>query len=205
MPYKFTLPSLDYSYDALEPYIDAQTMQIHYEKHHQAYIDELNKALEPYPSLHQKSVQDLLMSLSKLPEAIQTTVRNNGGGHINHTLFWKWMKPQGGGEPRGEIGKAIKQKFESFSSFQALFSLAAKKQFGSGWAWLVINHAGDLEVISTANQDSPLLNNIMPLLGIDVWEHAYYLKYHNKRVDYIAAWWNTINWAIIEEFYRQQA
>jgi Fe-Mn family superoxide dismutase len=202
MPYKFVLPPLEYAYDALEPYIDARTMQIHYEKHHQAYIDQLNEAIAPYPDLHNKSIEVLLSSLETLPEAIRTAVQNNGGGHANHSLFWKWMKPKGGGEPRGNIADALKKRFDSFSSFQNTFSTAAKKRFGSGWAWLVANHSGDLEVISTANQDSPLLQQMTPLLGIDVWEHAYYLKYQNKRVDYVAAWWHTLDWSLVDERYQ---
>jgi len=201
MHYKFTLPKLHYAYDALEPYIDAATMQIHYEKHHQDYVTNLNKALEGHPELHQKSLEELLAHIKTLPEAIRTAIQNYGGGHANHSLFWLFMKRGGGGEPRGDIGSAISQQFGSFSAFQEKMNNTAKTRFGSGWAWLIMNQMGTLEVISTPNQDSPSMVGAQPLLGIDVWEHAYYLKYQNKRIDYVQAWWNTVDWSYVEDRY----
>lgn len=199
MPY--SLPSLTYDYGALEPYIDALTMEIHHAKHHQAYIDNLNKALAPYPQLQHVPLHELLASLERVPEEIRTAVRNNGGGHANHTLFWLWMKKNGGGAPRGKVADAIAQRFGTFEQFQNEFSTAARTQFGSGWAWLVVNKAGDLQVVASANQDTPVSTGSTPLLGLDVWEHAYYLKYQNKRLDYITAWWHVINWEMVEELY----
>jgi len=193
-PVGFTLPKLPYAYDALEPHIDARTMEIHHTKHHQAYLDNLNKALKDQPALQGKSLEDLLKNLASLPEAIRTTVRNNGGGHHNHSLFWTWMSPTGGGEPQGPGAEALKKKFGSIAEFKKVFAEAGMKRFGSGWAWLVRTKAGELDVISTANQDSPLSDGHTPLLGVDVWEHAYYLKYQNRRADYLAAWWNVVNW-----------
>jgi Fe-Mn family superoxide dismutase len=198
----YTLPKLLYAYDALEPYIDARTMEIHYTKHHQAYIDNLNKALDQYPELYKKKLENLLANLAALPEAIRTAVQNNGGGHENHSFFWLLMKKNGGGEPRGEIGNAIKKTFGSFDAFQEQFNNAAKTRFGSGWAWLSLDKNGKLVVSSTANQDTPISQGMKPIMGLDVWEHAYYLKYQNKRPDYINAWWNVINWDFIEETYK---
>lgn len=199
--YPFTLPKLGYAYNALEPYIDAQTMEIHYTKHHQKYVDELNKALKEYPELHKKSVEELLHNLEALPVAVRTAIRNNGGGHYNHTFFWNSMAPQAGGEPTGVLKKAIDDHFGSFAAFKEQFSKAAQKVFGSGWAWLCVNKGGMLEIISSANQDCPLSQGYIPLLGLDVWEHAYYLKYHNLRPDYIDAWWHVVNWKVVENNY----
>jgi Fe-Mn family superoxide dismutase len=188
-----SLPKLPYAYDALEPHIDARTMTIHHTKHHQAYIDKLNAALEGYPDMAEKPVEDLLRRLSSLPESIRSAIQNQGGGHANHSSFWKWMGPGKGGAPSGKLAEAINGKFNSFANFKEAFGTAAANRFGSGWAWLVISPAG-LEVISTANQDSPLSLGKTPLLGIDVWEHAYYLNYQNRRADYVKAWWNVVNW-----------
>ena len=190
----FTLAPLPYAYDALEPHLDARTMEIHHAKHHQAYITNLNKALEGHPDLQKKSVEELLRGLPSVPEAIRTAVRNNAGGDANHTLFWSVMKPNGGGEPTGPLAEGIAKKFGGFAKFKEQFTEAAMKRFGSGWAWLVKDKTGELAVVSTANQDSPLSDGQMPLLGLDVWEHAYYLKYQNRRVEYVAAWWNVVNW-----------
>ena len=191
MPHQ--LPSLPYAIDALEPHIDAQTMQIHHGKHHQAYVNNLNAALDKHPDLHQKSLEDLLRDITKVPEDIRTAVRNHGGGHHNHSLFWPIMSPQGGGEPKGKLADAIKKTFGDFAKFKETLSAAAIGRFGSGWGWLAIA-GGKLEVSSTANQDSPLMEGKTPILGLDVWEHAYYLKYQNRRPDYVAAWWNVVNW-----------
>ncbi len=190
----YELPPLPYPYDALEPHIDEQTMRIHHDKHHAAYINNVNSALEGYPELAEKSVEDLLKDLDAIPEAIRTAVRNNGGGHANHTLFWVVMSPSGGGMPGGALASAINQAFGSFDAFKNQFSTAAATRFGSGWAWLVVGPGGSLSVTSTPNQDTPLSEGLTPILGIDVWEHAYYLKYQNRRADYIAAWWNVVNW-----------
>lgn len=192
-PIGFTLPKLPYPYDALEPHLDARTMEIHHAKHHQAYVDGLNKALKDFPTLQTKSVEELLRSFHSLPEAVRTAVRNHGGGHHNHSLFWNWMSPHGG-EPTGALAQALEKKFGSIAEFKKQLADAGLKRFGSGWAWLVRTQTGDLEVISTANQDSPLMDGHTPLLGVDVWEHAYYLKYQNRRADYLAAWWNVVNW-----------
>jgi Fe-Mn family superoxide dismutase len=189
-----TLPDLPYPHDALEPYIDSRTMQIHHGKHHQAYIDKLNAALEGHPELQQKSVEDLLRDIKSVPEAIRTTVRNNGGGHANHSLFWPLLSPNGGGEPGGEVAEAINGAFGSFATFKEKFAAAAVGQFGSGWAWLGLTQDGSLHVHGTPNQDSPLMEGHRPILGLDVWEHAYYLKYQNKRAEYVDAWWNVVNW-----------
>jgi superoxide dismutase, Fe-Mn family len=199
---KFILPSLPYEYGALEPYIDAQTMEIHHSKHHQKYVDELNNALEKHPEIKVDSVGSLLVDLAALPADIRTEVRNNGGGHFNHSLFWQIMKKNAGGEPNGLLAEEIKNSFGTFAAFQDIFNTHAKKVFGSGWAWLSVDKAGKLIVTSLANQDSPLSHDAVPIMGLDVWEHAYYLKYHNKRPDYIAAWWHVINWDMIEENYR---
>jgi Fe-Mn family superoxide dismutase len=169
-------------------------MEIHYTKHHQAYLDNLNKALKDQPALQAKSLEDLLKDLASVPEGIRTTVRNNGGGHYNHSLFWTWMSPTGGGDPKGPLADALVKKFGGIAEFKKQFADAAMKRFGSGWAWLVRTKAGDLEITSTANQDSPVFEGHTPLLGVDVWEHAYYLKYQNRRADYLAAWWNVVNW-----------
>ncbi len=190
----FTLPQLPYSYTVLEPHIDALTMEIHHTKHHQAYVDNLNKALTDYPDLQAKSAEDLLKDLNSVPEAIRTAVKNHGGGHANHSLFWQLMKPQGGGEPTGKIADALNSAFGNFTKFKDALTQTGMTRFGSGWAWLVKNSTGKLQVISTANQDSPLTDGLTPLLVVDVWEHAYYLKYQNRRADYLAAWWNVINW-----------
>jgi superoxide dismutase, Fe-Mn family len=199
---QLTLPSLPYDYGALEPYIDAQTMEIHHTKHHQAYINNLIAALEKHPELDSPSVEDLLEDLSSVPEDIRTAVRNNGGGHFNHSLFWQIMKKNGGGEPNGKLAQEIQKTFGSFAQFQDMFNDTAKKVFGSGWAWLSVDGNGKLIVTGLPNQDSPLSYNALPIMGLDVWEHAYYLKYQNKRPDYISAWWHVINWDMVEENYR---
>ena len=195
-----TLPALPYAFDALEPYIDAKTMEIHHDKHHNAYVTNLNKALEGHADLQNLSVEQLLAQINKVPEAIRTTVRNNGGGHMNHSMFWKIMKKGGGGEPDGAVGDAIKSAFGSFAGFKTKFNQAATTRFGSGWAWLLVRD-GKVAVESTANQDNPIMEGGKAFLGLDVWEHAYYLKYQNKRPDYIEAWWNTINWTQVNENY----
>lgn len=190
----FQLPELDYPYDALEPYIDARTMEIHHTKHHQGYVNNTNAALEKYSDLQSKSVEQLLSDLSVLPEDVRTALRNNAGGHANHSLFWRVMAPDAGGEPSGALADAIRTAFNDFDSFKDVFSKAAATRFGSGWAWLVIDGSGGLQVRSTANQDSPISDGLKPILGLDVWEHAYYLKYQNRRPDYVVAWWNVVNW-----------
>ena len=196
------LPSLPYAFDALEPHIDAQTMQIHHGKHHQAYINNLNAALEAHPDLQAKSVEDLIKDLNALPEAIRTAVRNNGGGHANHSLFWTLMAPNAGGPPNGKIADVIANQFGGFDSFKEQFAKAATTRFGSGWAWLV-SSSGKLAIESTANQDSPIMEGKKPILGLDVWEHAYYLKYQNRRPDYLKAWWNVINWDAVAARYER--
>jgi Fe-Mn family superoxide dismutase len=190
----FECPPLPYAYDALEPHIDKMTMEIHHDKHHQGYVNNLNKALDGHPDLLKLSVEDLLKDLNKVPENIRTAVRNNGGGHANHSLFWPSMSPKGGGEAKGKLGDEIKKVFGSYDAFKEQFSTAAATRFGSGWAWLSLDRSGKLVVSSTPNQDSPLSEGMTPLLGLDVWEHAYYLKYQNRRADYIAAWWNLVKW-----------
>ena len=189
-----TLPPLPYDFAALEPHIDAQTMQIHHGKHHQAYVNNLNAALDKHPELHQKGLEDLLRGINTVPEDIRTAVRNNGGGHHNHSLFWTWMTPKGGGEPTGALADALKTTFGDFTKFKEAMNAAGVGRFGSGWAWLAWSNR-KLEVYSTANQDSPLMEGKTPIMGVDVWEHAYYLKYQNRRPDYLAAWWNVVNWA----------
>jgi len=190
----YTLPPLPYSFDALEPYIDAKTMEIHHDKHHNAYVTNVNKALESAPDLAKLSIEELCAQIGKVPEAIRTAVRNNGGGHLNHSMFWKLMKKGGGGEPSGDLGGAINTAFGSFADFKTKFAAAGTGRFGSGWAWLLIRD-GKLVVESTANQDNPIMDGGKPVLGLDVWEHAYYLKYQNRRPDYIEAWWSVVNWA----------
>ncbi len=195
----FSLPPLPYPYDALEPHIDKLTMEIHHTKHHAGYVNNLNKALESAPELANKSLEELLANHCALvPESIRTAVRNHGGGHINHSFFWEIMGPNAGGQPSGKIAEAITQTFGSFEKFKEKFTEAALGRFGSGWAWLVLTPDRKLEVYSTANQDSPLMEGKIPILGIDVWEHAYYLKYQYRRADYVQAWWNVVNWAAVE-------
>ncbi len=194
-----TLPKLPYGYDALEPYIDAKTMEIHHSKHHQAYIDNLNKAIAGKANLESKSVEDLISSLSAVPEDIRGAVRNNGGGHANHSFFWKLLAAKAGGEPTGTLAGAITKEFGSFAALKEKFETAAKTRFGSGWAWLAADKSGKLEVFSTANQDSPLMEMKKPVIGLDVWEHAYYLKYQNRRPEYVTAFWNVINWKVADE------
>ncbi len=198
----FTLPRLPYDFDALEPYIDARTMEIHYTKHHQAYVNNLNAAVEKYPELLKKTVVELITDIPALPEDVRTAIRNNGGGHYNHSLFWEWMA-KGAGVPKGKVVKEIIKQFGSYDEFKEQFTKAAKTQFGSGWAWLVLNKAGNLEITQSADQDAPITEGYTPILGIDVWEHAYYLKYQNRRVDYIAAWWEVVNWDHVEDLYRK--
>ena len=194
----YTVPPLPYAFDALEPYIDAKTMEIHHDKHHGAYVKNLNAALEGHADLSKLSVEELISKIDSVPENIRTAVRNNGGGHANHSLFWKIMKKGGGGEPKGEIADAIKATFGSFNEFKAKFNDAATKRFGSGWAWLQVK-GGKLGIESTPNQDNPLMSGAKPVMGIDVWEHAYYLKYQNRRPEYIEAWWNVVNWEQINQ------
>jgi Fe-Mn family superoxide dismutase len=189
------LPALPYAHDALEPSIDTMTMQIHHGKHHAAYVTNLNKALESAPNLQSLAVEDLLKNLSKVPDNIRQAVINNGGGHYNHTMFWTIMGPHAGGAPTGELASAISSAFGSLDGFKEKINNAGLTRFGSGWAWLVFNKDGKLEVLSTANQDCPLSNGMQPIMGVDVWEHAYYLKYQNRRADYLSAWWNVVNWA----------
>ena len=197
------VPALPYDYAALEPYIDEKTMHLHHDMHHAAYVKNLNTALEKHPNLQSKSAEDLLRDLTAVPEDIRTAVRNNGGGHVNHTMFWQIMKPKGGGDPTGAIAEAITKSFGSFKDFQAKFNDAGTKQFGSGWAWLVGNKNGELQVMSTANQDNPMSQGLFPILGNDVWEHAYYLKYNNRRPEYLQAWWNVVNWDEINKRFAQ--
>ncbi|HWJ16780.1 MAG TPA: superoxide dismutase [Gemmatimonadaceae bacterium] len=197
----FTLPALPYAYDALEPHIDARTMEIHHTKHHQAYVNNLNAAIEKAPELQGKSLDDLMRSVNSVPEAVRTAVRNNGGGHWNHSVFWELMAPGKGGEPTGGLADAIKQAFGDFSKFKEQFTAAATGRFGSGWAWLV-NDGGKLSITSTPNQDNPLMDGKRGILGLDVWEHAYYLKYQNRRPEYITAWWNVVNWDAVASRFR---
>jgi superoxide dismutase, Fe-Mn family len=203
----YELPKLPYAYDALEPHIDARTMEIHYTKHHQAYITNVNNAIKGKPDLEKKSVEDLISDLNSVPEDIRAAVRNNGGGHANHSFFWKIMGPNAGGEPKGKLADDIKSTFGGFDQFKEKFADAAVKRFGSGWAWLIKNKGGKLEIVSTANQDSPLMGKAvsgaegLPILGVDVWEHAYYLNYQNRRPDYIKAWWNVVNWDAVAKNY----
>jgi len=197
---KHELPALPYPFDALEPHIDAQTMEIHHDRHHATYVNNLNAALEKHPELFDKSLDELLSNLDSVPEDIRTAVRNNGGGHANHTLFWEILSKNGGGAPSGELADAINSAFGSFEKFKEEFTKAATTRFGSGWAWLVVDN-GKLSVTSTPNQDSPIMEGKTPILGLDVWEHAYYLKYQNKRPDYINAFWNVVNWDEVAKRY----
>lgn len=196
----YELPELPYAYDALEPHIDKETMNIHHTKHHNTYVTNVNAALEGHADLASKSVEELISDLNAVPEDIRTAVRNNGGGHANHSLFWQLLSPNGGGTPSGALAEAIDSKFGSFDEFKTKFENAGKTRFGSGWAWLVLSN-GELEVTSSANQDSPLMDGKTPILGVDVWEHAYYLKYQNKRPDYLAAFWNVVNWDEVSKRY----
>ncbi|MDO8574411.1 MAG: superoxide dismutase [bacterium] len=198
-----SLPKLPYAYDALEPYIDAKTMEIHHTKHHQGYVDKLNAALEKFPQFSDETTDNLVKGLANLPEEIRITIRNNAGGHYNHSMFWKLMEPKGGGEPAGKIAQAINKTFASFEKFKEVFTYTAANRFGSGWAWLSVTNLGGLEISSTANQDNPTMEGKTPILGLDVWEHAYYLKYQNKRPDYIEAWWHVVNWERVEENYNE--
>lgn len=197
MPHE--LPTLPYSFDALEPHIDARTMEIHHGKHHATYVTKLNAALEKHPELQKKSIEDLLSGINSIPDDIRNAVRNNGGGHLNHSIFWKIMKKGGGGEPAGALGNAIKGTFGGFDAFKQKLTDAAVNRFGSGWSWLCMDQGGRLMVKDYPNQDNPIMEGLKPIMGVDVWEHAYYLKYQNRRPDYLAAWWNTINWAEVED------
>jgi Fe-Mn family superoxide dismutase len=198
----FTLPPLPYDFAALEPHIDARTMEIHHGKHHQTYVNNLNAAIEKAPELAKKSLDDLMRNVSTLPEAVRTPIRNNGGGHWNHSMFWQIMAPKAGGEPGGKLGQALKSTFGDFAKFREQFSAAGVGRFGSGWAWL-INTGGKLSITSTPNQDNPLMEGQKAIMGLDVWEHAYYLKYQNRRPDYIQAWWNVVNWTEVEKRFSQ--
>lgn len=197
---KHELPPLPYPYEALEPHIDTQTMQIHHDKHHAAYVNNLNTALEKYPDLQNKSAEELIKDLNSVPEDIRAAVRNNGGGHVNHTMFWEIMGPGSGGAPSGALGDAINKAFGSFDALKEAVNKAGVGRFGSGWSWLVVA-GGELKVVSTPNQDNPISDGQTPILGVDVWEHAYYLKYQNRRPDYLAAWWNAVNWAEVAKRY----
>jgi Fe-Mn family superoxide dismutase len=197
----YELPPLSYPFDALEPHIDAKTMEIHHDKHHQAYVTNANNALKDYPQLAAKPVEELIANLSAVPEAIRTAVRNNAGGHANHSFFWLIIGPNAGGSPKGKLADAIASTFGSFDQFKEKFQAAGAGRFGSGWAWLVVNKAGGLEISSTPNQDSPIMEGIKPLLGVDVWEHAYYLKYQNRRPDYLKAVWNVVNWDAVAKHF----
>jgi superoxide dismutase, Fe-Mn family len=199
----FTLPKLPYAFDALEPHIDARTMEIHHDRHHAAYVNNLNTALKDYPALQGREVTDLLVRLKDVPEAIRTTVRNNAGGHLNHAIFWATMGPTGGGAPVGALAQAIATTFGDFASLKQRLNDAAARQFGSGWAWLVLDGANKLQVVARPNQDAPAMDGLHALVGVDVWEHAYYLKYQNRRADYLAAWWNTVNWEAVSLRYEQ--
>jgi superoxide dismutase, Fe-Mn family len=194
----FELPALPYPFNALEPHIDAQTMEIHHDRHHATYVNNVNGALEKHPELGQKTIEQLLSDLNSVPEDVRTVVRNNGGGHFNHSIFWTLMGPNAGGEPTGKVAEAINQAFGDFATFKDTLSKAAIGQFGSGWGWAYLA-GGKLQVKGFPNQDNPIMEGGIPILGVDVWEHAYYLKYQNKRPDYVAAWWNTVNWRAVEE------
>ena len=194
----FELPALPYPFDALDPHIDAQTMEIHHDRHHATYVNNLNGAIGKHPELGEKSIEELLGDLNSVPEDVRTVVRNNGGGHLNHSIFWTIMGPDGGGEPSGRVAEVINSAFDDFAGFKDALSKAAVGQFGSGWGWAFLA-GGKLQVKGFPNQDSPIMEGGVPILGVDVWEHAYYLKYQNKRPDYVAAWWNTVNWGAVEE------
>ena len=201
---QFKLPELPYSYDALEPYIDATTMEVHHTKHHATYVAKLNEALGGHPELQEKTLEQLLTSLDEVPEDIRAKVRNHGGGHYNHSMFWKIMKPEGGGEPGGNFADALTQEFVGFDAFKKEFSDTAKNLFGSGWVWLVIDPATEKFLITTTvNQDNPLSKSLRPIFGLDVWEHAYYLKYQNRRPEYVDAWWNVVNWEQVERNWKE--
>ena len=195
------LPPLPYAHDALEPHVDTQTMQIHHGKHHAAYVTNLNKALESAPDLQGKSAEELIKNLAAVPDAIRGAVRNNGGGHVNHTMFWSLMAPNAGGAPTGALADAITAAFGSFDDFKAKFEAAGVGRFGSGWAWLVVDKDGKVAITSTPNQDNPMMEGQTAILGVDVWEHAYYLKYQNRRADYLKAWWNVVNWNAVAQLY----
>jgi len=199
----YTLPALPYDFSALEPHIDAKTMEIHHDKHHGTYVTNLNAALEKHPELQKKSVEELLRDLNSVPEDIRAVVRNNGGGHANHSMYWTIMAAKAGGPANGKIADGIKDGFGDLSKLQERFNDAGAKRFGSGWVWLVGNQSGKLEVISTANQDSPLIDGLFPIFGNDVWEHAYYLKYQNRRPDYLKAWWNVVNWDAVNKRFEE--
>lgn len=204
MKYPYELPKLNYAYNALEPHIDAKTMEIHHTKHHQTYIDKLNKALETHPELHDKTLEELLTSLPSLPQDIQTAVRNNGGGHYNHSLFWEMLTPNQNKLDSGNLFEAVNKSFGSFDAFKEKFTTEAMNRFGSGWVWLVTDANGQLSILSTPNQDNPISDSKAPILGLDVWEHAYYLNYQNRRADYISAFWNIINWDKAEELFEKK-
>ncbi len=199
--YPYSLPQLPYKYEALEPHFDEMTMNIHHTKHHQAYVNNLNATIEKFPELHKKTLVDLLVNLQTLPTDVQDAIKNHGGGHFNHSLFWEWLSPNGGGLPKEKLATAIDECFGSFDNFKQLFNKSAQSRFGSGWAWLCVTTDKKLIVTSSLNQDSPLSQGLIPVLGLDVWEHAYYLKYQNRRPDYIAAWWNIINWQVVEDYF----
>lgn len=198
----FELPVLKYAFNALEPLIDARTMEIHHDKHHAAYVTNLNKALEAYPDWQARSIEDILGHIGQVPEGVRTAVRNNGGGHHNHSLFWDWIAPGGANKPGGKLAAEIEKTFGSFEAFVEKFNTAATTRFGSGWAWLVVKQGGALAVYSTANQDSPLMDGDQPILGLDVWEHAYYLNYQNRRPDYVKAFWQLVNWDFVNSLYQ---
>jgi len=198
----YEVPALAYDYSALEPYIDEATMKLHHDKHHQAYVTNLNAAIEKHPELGKHTPEDLLRSLDTLPDDVKGAIRNNGGGHVNHTMFWAIMKPEGGGEPTGAIGEQITKDFGSFEDFKKLFNETTAKQFGSGWGWLIFD-GGKLKIVTTANQDNPISQGKFPILGNDVWEHAYYLKYNNRRPEYLAAWWSVVNWDEVNTRFEQ--
>jgi Fe-Mn family superoxide dismutase len=197
----FEVPPLPYGYDALEPYIDTETMHLHHDKHHAAYVNNLNAALKDQAQFASMNVDELMRHINDVPESIRTAVRNNGGGHSNHSMFWTIMGPNAGGAPTGDLASAINSTFGSFDAFKAAFNDAGAKRFGSGWAWLILDQSGKLQVVSSANQDSPLMDGNFPIMGNDVWEHAYYLKYQNRRPDYLAAWWNVVNWDEVAKRY----
>jgi Fe-Mn family superoxide dismutase len=198
---KYELPKLPYEYNALEPYIDAKTMEIHYTKHHQTYVNKLNEALEKAPEIADKPLEELLRTIDEVPDSVRTAIKNHGGGHMNHSFFWMIMGPNAGGKPEGKLKEAIMKKFGDFATFKEEFAKAAAGVFGSGWAWLVLDQEGALMITTTPNQDSPFIHQQTPVLGLDVWEHAYYLKYQNKRPDYIEAWWSVVNWKAAEEHF----